>query len=112
MTLREASIKKWEKIISEQKSSSQTVACYCRNRSISSRQFYKWQEILNSKKVERIDNFFEVEFKETYPDIDEPSSDFSGLHIRFGNSVTLELDKDFDSVEFKKAAKILLSLQC
>jgi len=112
MALRESSIRKWQQIIKDHQASQQTAAEFCRRRDISSKQFYKWRQELKYNTTERTDNFFEVEFKETYSDVDETLEDFTGIHLHIGDNFRIELDQGFDISELKKAAKALLSLSC
>jgi len=112
MALRESSVRRWQQIIKDHQASQQTAAEFCRRRDISSKQFYKWRQELKYKTTERADHFFEVDFKEPPSDVEEPLDDFSGIHLKFGDCVTLKLDRDFDIVEFKKTAKVLLGLTC
>jgi hypothetical protein len=112
MALRESSVRRWQQIIKDHQASQQTAAEFCRRRDISSKQFYKWRQELKYKTTERTDHFFEVEFKETSPDVDETLEDFTGIHLHIGDAFRIELDQGFDISEFKKAAKALLSLSC
>jgi len=72
----------------------------------------KFKQHYSKVAPERTDHFFEVEFKETSPDVDETLEDFTGIHLHIGDAFRIELDQGFDISEFKKAAKALLSLSC
>jgi hypothetical protein len=101
---------KWERIISEYEQSDLTVAAYCFSKKISSGSFYNWrQKVKLLKSAESSGDFRKVVFNGEDPETDDKSV---GLCIRFGQSVTIELDRNFNVSEFRKAAEVLLNLSC
>lgn len=115
MALRESSILKWQQIISDHKSSHLTVAQYCRNRDISPKLFYKWRQLLKRTPSgsAQSSEFLAVEFADNESTFaNNPVSSETGIHIRFENTVSLDIDRDFDVAELKKVAKVLLGLSC
>ena len=113
MASREFNIRKWRRIISDYRKTSQTLKSYCGSVKVSTKSFYYWQRKLTSlEESEGNSAFNELAFKEedfTSRDLLEGSSCLSGIRIHIGK-FRIEVDKEFDVVEFRKAAGILMGM--
>jgi len=114
MPSRESNLCKWQQLINDQQSSDLTVTEFCRSRNLSYGQFHKWKRDLKYELKDTFADFTQVEFKEPITEsvIEDSLEDFTGIHLQFGNTVRLDLDRNFDIHEFRKTATALLDLLC
>jgi hypothetical protein len=91
----------WRSLVSKQMDSGLNAAAFCREHQINRDRFYHWRRRLQS---EESGNSHLGAFMELVPYQKESST---GVHIRVGNGLTIEVDRGFDPLTLRAAIQTI-----
>src|SRR5664279_950485 len=95
---------KWRGLVSEQSQSGQTVAAFCRDRSLRDSLFYDWKKRLREGEAVQ---FVEVKVK---PSLEQPKpapKAYSAIEIRLNKGRSLLVEPSFDSNHLRALLAVL-----
>ncbi|MGA2351961.1 MAG: transposase [Terracidiphilus sp.] len=95
---------KWRGLVSEQLSSGQTVAAFCRDRGIRASQFYDWKKRVREGESAK---FVEVKVKESSEQRKPAPERSSAIAIRLNNGRSLLVEPGFDSSHLRALLAML-----
>lgn len=97
---------KWRELVSEQFSSGQTVAAFCRERGIRASQFYDWKKRFRAGEAAK---FVEVRVKESSEQRKPAPERSPAIAIRLNNGRSLLVEPGFDASHLRALLAVLES---
>jgi transposase-like protein len=95
---------KWRGLVSEQLSSRQTVAAFCRERGIRDSQFYDWKKRVRESEASK---FVEVKVKESSEHPRPAPERYPAIAIRLNNGRSLLVEPRFDASHLRALLAVL-----
>ena len=97
MTTKQERSAYWRSLISKQMESGLTAAAFCREHQINQDRFYHWRRRLQNEESGKghLGAFMEL--------VPYEKTSSAGVHIRFGNGLTIEVDRGFDPITLRAA---------
>jgi len=95
MPKRRRRIAYWRRLVAQQAASTLSASAFCREEQISLNQFYRWRSRLRREKGQQESS---VGFLEL---VVSPRQSESGVRLRFGDSLWIEVERGFDPVTLR-----------
>ena len=95
---------KWRGLVSEQLSSGQTVAAFCRDRGIRDSQFYDWKKRVREGEAAK---FVEVKVKASSEQREPAPERYPAIEIRLSNGRSLLVGPVFDASHLRALLTVL-----
>jgi len=95
---------KWRGLVSEQLSSGQTVAAFCRDRGIRDSQFYDWKKRVREGEAAK---FVEVKVKDPSEQRKPSPERYPSIEIRLGKGRSLLVEAGFDANHLRALLAVL-----
>src|SRR6266568_6188072 len=83
--------KKWQRLVSEQAGSGQTITAFCRERGLGRQSFFAWRNRLSQAEAKK---FVEVKVARTAA---EPARNNAAIEVRLRNGRSLMVEPGFDA---------------
>ena len=95
---------KWRGLVSEQLSSGQTVAAFCRDRGIRVSQFYDWKKRVREGEAAK---FVEVKVKASSEQRTPAPERYTAIEIRLSNGRSILVEPGFDASHLRALLAVL-----
>ncbi|MGA9672653.1 MAG: transposase [Terracidiphilus sp.] len=95
---------KWRELVSEQLSSGQTVAAFCRERGIRAAQFYDWKKRIREGEAAK---FVEVKVKQPSEQPKAAPGHHPAIEVRLNSGRSLVVEPGFDSSHLRSLLAVL-----
>jgi len=92
----------WRRLVTKQAESGLKPATFCREHQINLNLFYRWRRRFRNEQPQGVS----AGFVELVPCVTEPAS---GLRIRLGETVSIEVDRGFDPVTLRAVIEAISS---
>ena len=101
MPKRRRRIAYWRRLVAQQAASTLSATVFCREEQISLNQFYRWRSRLRREKDQQASSAGFLEF------VASPRQSESGVRLRFGDSLWIEVEQGFDPLTLRAVIETL-----